>query len=113
MRADADTHRASRSNETTGYLDWIETFGRDEGSADSIVDGLGTAAIAHTTLGNPSHAATLLTEIIKTPNTHSTPYFAAYLPHSSAPRSHSDAPTSPTLTPTDSTPTPPTPTTHS
>ena len=69
-----------RANETTGYLDWIETFGRDEGSADSIVDGLGTAAIAHTTLGNPSHAATLLTEIIKTPNTHSTPYFAAYLP---------------------------------
>ena len=30
--------------ETSGYLDWIETISRDEGSADSIVDGLGAAA---------------------------------------------------------------------
>ena len=66
--------------ETSGDLDWIETFGRDEGSADSIIDGLGAAALAHATLGNPSHAATLLTELTETPNTHTTPYFAAYLP---------------------------------
>ena len=65
---------------TSGYLDWIETYGRDEGAADFIIDGLGAATLAHVALGNPSHAATLLTEITETPNTHNTPYYAAYLP---------------------------------
>ncbi len=66
--------------EASGYLDWIESISRDEGSADSIVDGLGAAALTRTALGNPGYALTLLAEIIETPNTDSTPYYAAYLP---------------------------------
>ena len=64
---------------TSRYLEWIETITRDEGAADSIVDGLGVAALAYAELGNHGRAAALLTEIAETPD-HSTPYYAAYLP---------------------------------
>jgi class 3 adenylate cyclase/tetratricopeptide (TPR) repeat protein len=62
------------------YLDWLEATGRDAGSAEILVSGLGVAAITHTALGNPSHAATLLGELAATPGTRDNSYYAALLP---------------------------------
>ena len=69
-----------RAIETSDYLDWMETTARDEGSADTVVLGLGAAALARTALGDLDRAATLLTEITETPHTHDTTYYSAYLP---------------------------------
>ena len=93
------------------HLPWLETTSRDTGDAEGLVFGLGSAAVTHAALTNPTHAATLLTELAaaQTPaTTRSTPHCSQ---HSSEPHLRSTTATSPTASPPATSPALPTPTT--
>ena len=62
------------------YLAWLETTSRDSGDAEGLVFGLGSAAVTHAALTNPTHAATLLTELAAAQDTRDNPQYAALLP---------------------------------
>jgi tetratricopeptide (TPR) repeat protein len=68
------------ATQAADYLDWLETTTRQVGSAEVLALGLGVAAITHTALGNPSHAATLLRELAAAPASRDNSYYAALLP---------------------------------
>ncbi len=68
------------ATQTAHYLDWLETVTSHLGSAESLALGVGVSAIAHTALGNPTRAATLLRELAATPASRDNPYYAALLP---------------------------------
>ena len=62
------------------YLAWLETTSRDSGDAEGLVFGLGSAAVTHAALTNPTHAAILLTELAAAQDTRDNPQYAAHLP---------------------------------
>jgi len=62
------------------YLDWLVATVREAGAAETLVFGLGAAAITHTALGTTAHAATLVTELAAAPGTRDNSYYAALLP---------------------------------
>ncbi len=62
------------------YLDWLVTTSREAGAAETLVFGLGAAAITQTALGNTANAAALVTELASAPGTRDNPYYAALLP---------------------------------
>jgi tetratricopeptide (TPR) repeat protein len=67
-------------NQAADYLDWLETTSRDTGNAESLVVGLGAAAITHTALGHTTKATALLSELAAAPDTRDNPQYAALLP---------------------------------
>ena len=62
------------------HLPWLETTSRDTGDAEGLVFGLGSAAVTHAALTNPTHAATLLTELAAAQDARDNPQYAALLP---------------------------------
>jgi tetratricopeptide (TPR) repeat protein len=62
------------------YLDWLVTTSREAGAAETLVFGLGAAAITQTALGNTAQAAALVTELAAAPGTRDNSYYAAVLP---------------------------------
>ena len=69
-----------RASQVADTLDWLETTGRETGNLDTLVNGLGTAAIARAALAQPDHTSTLLSEIDTTPGSRNNSNYAPLLP---------------------------------
>ena len=61
-------------------LDWLESSARDQGSPEDILIGLGSAALARSSLGEGDRAAQLLADVAAIPATRETQYYPALLP---------------------------------
>lgn len=61
-------------------LTWVESIARDHGSAEDVVIGLGSAALAHVALGEHDAAVSLLTDVDSTVGARATQYYPALLP---------------------------------
>ena len=66
--------------QTVEWADWIEVSARESGGSETLVIGLGTAAIAHAALNHGDHASALLSELAASPEARETPYYPCYLP---------------------------------
>lgn len=68
------------ASQAVEWADWIEVSARESGGSETLVIGLGTAAIAHAALNHGDHAGGLLAELAASPEARETPYYPCYLP---------------------------------
>jgi tetratricopeptide (TPR) repeat protein len=69
-----------QADQIASDLAWLESIAREQGSAEDVVIGLGSAALARASLGEDDAAAVLLEEVDATPGARVTQYYPALLP---------------------------------